>query len=262
MDSYTDFANVYDLFMEDTPYEEWADRIEKLIAKYDGKAKCEDEELASEASLLVDLGCGTGSFTRLMRDKGFDCIGIDSSMEMLEIARAKEEDSSILYLCQDMREIDLFSTVGCVVSVCDCINYLLEEEDILTTFKNVNNYLFPGGLFIFDFNTVHKYRDVIGDTVIAENREEASFIWENYYDDESQINEYDLTLFIKNGEGTYDKSEETHTQRGYELEIVTGLVNKAGLELVLAFDADTDGDVTADTERVCIVARECQKDLK
>ena len=106
-------------------------------------------------------------------------IGVDNSPEMLGIAMEKSEESGgILYLLQDMRELELYSTVGTVLSVCDCLNYLLEEEDLLRVFRLVNNYLYPGGLFLFDFNTVYKYSQVIGDTVIAENREDCSFIWE------------------------------------------------------------------------------------
>ena len=83
-----------------------------------------------------------------------------------------------------MREFELYGTVGAVVSICDSLNYILEEEELLQVFSLVNNYLFPEGVFIFDFNTVYKYETVIGDTTIAENREECSFIWDNYYDEE------------------------------------------------------------------------------
>ena len=280
MEAYTDFATVYDMFMDNTPYEEWCERIVRLMTEYDEKqVPAGDEALASEAGLLVDLGCGTGTLTRMLADRGYDCIGIDNSYEMLEIARSKElstgEDTlskqkNIMYLCQDMREFELYSTVGTIISVCDCINYLLEEEDILQTFKLVNNYLYPRGLFIFDFNTVHKYRDVIGDTTIAENREDGSFIWENYYDEDSQINEYDLTIYRKiinkehdsNSDGCserYVRSEETHVQRGYEIDTISRLIRQAGMELVCAFDSDTEEDVTEETERVCIVAREVEK---
>lgn len=96
-----------------------------------------------------------------------------------------------------MRELELYGTVGAVVSVCDSLNYLLEEEDIIQVFRLVNNYLYPGGVFLFDFNTVYKYEMVIGDSTIAENREDCSFIWENYYDAGSRMNEYDLTVFVK-----------------------------------------------------------------
>lgn len=274
MEAYTDFASVYDIFMDDVPYEEWCERIVALLDKYDEKVVPEgDEALASEAGLLVDLGCGTGTLTRMLAGRGYDCIGIDNSYEMLEVARSKG-GNEIMYLCQDMREFELYSTVGTIISVCDSVNYLLTEDDLLATFKLVNNYLYPRGLFIFDFNTVHKYRDVIGDTTIAENREDGSFIWENYYDEESQINEYDLTIYQKasgdDSEEHYVRSEETHIQRGYELDTMIDLIKEAGLEVVLAYDVDAlslcdEGatgvypEVTEDTERVCIVAREVSK---
>lgn len=274
MEAYTDFASVYDMYMDNTPYEEWCERILRIRKEYDEKTVPEDDEsLASEANLILDLGCGTGTLTRMLADRGCDCIGIDNSFEMLELARSKEQSESddtqaaaksVLYLCQDMREFELYSTVGTVISICDCINYLIEEDDILQTFKLVDNYLYPRGLFIFDFNTVHKYRDVIGDTTIAENREDGSFIWENFYDEESRINEYDLTIYRKvpgdaEGNDIFVRSEETHIQRGYEIDTILRLLREAGLEIVTFFDADTEEAADEDTERVCIVAREVKK---
>ena len=161
MEAYSDFASVYDTFMDETPYEEWADFLHGLLTE-DG----------IEEGLVLDLGCGTGSLTRLLAGKGYDMIGVDYSPQMLQIAMDKEEDSSILYLLQDMREFELYGTVAAVVSVCDSVNYITEPEDLRDVFKLVNNYLDPNGLFIFDFNTEYKYSQVIGDAVIAENRDE------------------------------------------------------------------------------------------
>ena len=140
--------------------------------------------------------------TELLSEKGYDMIGVDYSGEMLNIAMDKRARSGrqILYLQQDMREFELYGTVRAVVCVCDSLNYLLEEEEIEDTFRLVNNYLDPGGLFLFDFNTVYKYETVIGDATIAENRDNCSFIWENFYEEEGQINEYDLTVFVKEQE--------------------------------------------------------------
>ena len=156
-----------------------------------------------------------------------------------------------------MRDIDLYSTVGTVVSVCDSLNYLLEEEDVEETFRLVQNYLYPGGIFIFDFNTVYKYQEVIGDTTIAENRDDCSFIWENYYHEEEYINEYDLTIFVREEEGKeqFRRFQETHYQRGYTLEEMMVFVKKAGLELLLSLDADTHKEPTKESERIYIIAR-------
>lgn len=281
MEAYTDFARVYDIFMEDTPYREWADFLAALIEKYgistpvlskadSGRkesafgcgAQKEEELLKAERNLVLDLGCGTGTLTELLYEKGYDMIGVDSSEDMLNAAIAKREKtgSEILYLCQDMRELDLYSTVGTVVCVCDAINYLLENDEVIDTFLRINNYLYPAGIFVFDFNTVYKYEKIIGNTIIAENREESSFIWENYYHEEERLNEYELTVFIKEKEPDYFRRfTETHFQRGYTLSEMTEFVQKAGMEVLLTLDADTHESPDACSERIYVVARECQK---
>ena len=283
MDSYTGFAEVYDTFMDETPYEEWADYISQLILHYgisrpsgvtEDTELCDQDQkaLCSERDLIVELGCGTGNFTQKMAEKGYDMIGIDNSSEMLDIALKKKEKSNrnMMYLEQDMREIDLYSTAGTFISVCDSINYLLEEDDVQKTFALVNNYLYPGGIFIFDFNTLHKYRDVIGDTTIAEDRDNCSFIWDNYYHADEAINEYDLTIFVAQGYmdkdkapisdgGLFRKFTETHYQRGYTLDEMKRFVENAGMKFVTAIDAETHEEVTEKSERVYVIAREQMK---
>ena len=130
----------------------------------------------------------------------------------------------------------------------------------MKVFSLVNNYLYPGGIFLFDFNTVYKYEQVIGDATIAENREDCSFIWENYYDEESRINEYDLTVFVREPEGErFRRFAETHYQRGYTLEQMKEFLEEAGLLFVRALDADTREEVREESERVYVIARECGK---
>ena len=275
-ESYTSFARVYDTFMDNVPYQEWADFLDDILQKYGcygnplttnpiGDATVTEEmeqALMSERNSVLDLGCGTGSLTELLSDKGYDMIGIDNAEEMLEIAMEKQMQSGkdILYLLQDMREFELYGTVGAVISVCDSLNYILDEEDMQKVFDLVNNYLYPGGIFVFDFNTVYKYETVIGDTTIAENREDCSFIWDNYYHDEERINEYDLTIFVEEEEELFRRFSETHYQRGYTLDEMKQFVKKAGLEFVTAMDADTHEGVTDESERIYVVAREIQKE--
>ena len=182
-DIYGSFACVYDKFMDNVPYKEWGKYLKSLL-----------EEQGISDGLVLELGCGTGSLTEILADAGYDMIGVDLSADMLDIAMEKREQSgnNILYLLQDMREFELYGTVRAVVSICDSMNYLPCEEDFLQTLKLVNNYLDPEGVFIFDLNTPYKYRELIGDATIAENREDASFIWENTWYEKEQVNEYDL----------------------------------------------------------------------
>ncbi|MBQ2803496.1 MAG: class I SAM-dependent methyltransferase [Lachnospiraceae bacterium] len=263
MEAYGDFAYVYDEFMDATPYEEWCERIGNLIDKY-GVSKPErdaEDVLDSEKNLVVDLGCGTGTLTELLYQKGYDMIGIDNSESMLGVAMEKRAESGdeILYLLQDMRQLELYSTVGTIVSVCDSVNYILEEQELLQLFTLVNNYLYPDGIFIFDFNTDYKYREIIGDTTIAENREDCSFIWENYYDAKTQVNEYDLTIFMQEEEDLFRRFTETHLQRGYTCEEMVELVRQAGMQVVEVKDADTNTQVNTKSQRIYIVARESGK---
>lgn len=253
MEAYTDFAGVYDVFMDETPYKKWCDTVLAVFARY-----------GIENELVLDLGCGTGTMTELLAEAGYDMIGIDNAQEMLNLAITKRDASGhdILYLCQDMRAFELYGTVKAVISLCDSINYILEPKELCGVFSLVNNYLDPEGIFFFDFNTDYKYREVIGDAVIAENREECSFIWENYFHEEECINEYDVTVFVREEEEKYRRFTETHYQRGYTLEEIKELLAEAGMVLLEAQDADTGAAVTETSERIYVTAREHGKGKK
>jgi len=301
MEAYSSFAEVYDLFQDNIPYEEWCGYLAGLL-----------EEYGVRDGIVLDLGCGTGTVTELLAERGYDMIGVDNAEEMLGIAMrkkaariiAKEDASaagenadaaakvhdsdhgeaqvdqdrrdSILYLCQDMREFELYGTVAAAVSICDSMNYITDLEDLTQVFRLVNNYLDPNGLFIFDMNTPYKYEELLADNTFAEVRDESSFIWENYYDEEERINEYALTLFIREtpdeedidvddeeeyswsggSDGVYHRYTETHYQRAYTLDEVRAAAEEAGLIWVAAYDAFTKESVREDSERIYIVLRE------
>lgn len=289
MEAYTSFAYVYDTFMDNVPYGEWARHIREKLCEH-----------GVTDGIVLDLGCGTGTMTERLAGYGYDMIGVDNSEEMLELAMEKKTESGydILYLLQDMRGFELYGTVRAVVSVCDSVNYITEPDELEEVFRLVNNYLDPKGIFLFDFNTVHKYRDVIGDSTIAEDRGVCSFIWDNRYYEKEQINEYDLTLFIaedfnpmenayvsertadsedallsEEGSGDledtmfseeeggengslYRRYTETHYQRGYTLAEIQELLERAGLVFIEAYDADTKETPNDMSERICVIARE------
>lgn len=289
MEAYTSFAYVYDTFMDNVPYGEWARHIREKLCEH-----------GVTDGIVLDLGCGTGTMTERLAGYGYDMIGVDNSEEMLELAMEKKTESGydILYLLQDMRGFELYGTVRAVVSVCDSVNYITEPDELEEVFRLVNNYLDPKGIFLFDFNTVHKYRNVIGDSTIAEDRGVCSFIWDNRYYEKEQINEYDLTLFIaedfnpmenayvsertadsedallsEEGAGDledtmfseeeggengslYRRYTETHYQRGYTLAEIQELLERAGLVFIEAYDADTKETPNDTSERICVIARE------
>lgn len=244
MDAYTSFASVYDLFMDNVPYEEWCAFLCKILAQHgitDGP--------------VLDLGCGTGKMTRLMSEQGYDMTGIDNAAEMLQIAAMESGEVPILYLLQDMQDLELDGCVRAVYSVCDCVNYVLDEEELQQAFSRVHEYLEEDGAFIFDVNTSYKYTKLLAENTFAESRDEGSFIWDNYYDEEERINEYDLTLFIPEGDELYRRYTETHYQRNYETETLLKLLKNAGFTDICVYDDYTDAPLCETSERAVFVAK-------
>ena len=250
MGSYENFARVYDELMDNVPYEEWAQFILNLL---------QDRKITE--GLVLELGCGTGKLMSLLGKAGFDMIGVDNSVEMLQIAREKTSQD-FLYLLQDMREFELYGTVKAVISVCDSVNYIIKKEELRKVFQLVNNYLDPEGLFIFDFNTEYKYRELIGETVIAEDREDVSFIWFNEYDEESHLNDIDLKVFVQEEGDIYRKFQEEHIQRGYTLDEIKQLLEESGLIFLEAYEEYTTQAPQPDSGRIVVVAQEHGKNRR
>lgn len=250
MGAYESFASVYDLFMSDIDYDEWVEYVEEIWEKFNIKPE-----------IVCELGCGTGSISLRLAEKGYDMIGIDISADMLSEARNKavQSDKEVLFLLQDMREFELYGTVNSIICLCDGLNYITEDEDMQQVFSLVNNYLHPGGLFVFDLNTEYKFKEIYGENTFTEVEDEAVYIWENYYDEEERINEYYLNFFVKNEDGTYERTQEEHYERAYTLEEIKGFIEKSGMKFEAAYDAFTFEPAREDSERIYVVAREVQK---
>ncbi len=253
MEAYQEFAKVYDRLMDNIDYDRWCGYLTGLLKKYGALPQGN----SFDNNIVLDLGCGTGSVTKRLAKEGYDMIGVDSSPQMLQIA-VENNSEDILYLLQDMRLFELYGTVEAVVSLCDSINYITEYEDLVSVFRLVNNYLDPGGVFIFDLKTEHSFAK-IGEAVIAEDRDECSFIWENDFDKESRLNTYNLTLFIKAQDGRYDKYIEEHYQKAYDLEEIESALETAGLQFVAAYEAFTEKNASKENDRVYVVAKEVEK---
>ncbi|MDP4092844.1 MAG: class I SAM-dependent methyltransferase [Bacillota bacterium] len=242
---YTDFAYAYDKLMYDVDYKVWADYIEKIYQKF-GLAP----------SLIADLGCGTGSFCIEMADRGYDMIGVDVSPDMLSCAgdKSRSKGLDILLLNQDMSEFELFGTVDSIVCLVDSLNYLTKKSNILKMFKLVENYLNPGGLFIFDINTEFKLEKTLGNNVFYEVGDDISYIWQCSFNKKERKSNFDITFFIKERE-LYHRYDEVHTEKAYGQEEIKHLVEQAGLQLLDIFDELSFNPARETSERVFFVCR-------
>lgn len=242
MEAYTIFSEVYDKLMNDVPYEKWSENIENIWSK-----------CGIAPSIVLDLCCGSGTMTELLSKKGYDMIGIDLSVDML--MKAREKLPKTLLLNQDMTKFELHGLVDSIVCLCDSMNYLTKETDILKTLKCCNKYLVDNGILIFDMNTKYKFQTQLGDNIFAENFENFSYIWENYFDKEENIHEYQTTFFIKNEDDTYEKFEETHYERFYDIKTMEALIKKSGLKLEAIFDENIYNKPNDFSERLYFICR-------
>ena len=243
-------APFYDAINSEVDYKSWADFIEKIFKK----------EMSAKPELVLDLGCGTGRMTLELASRGYDMTGVDLSPEMLDIARtlAEEDGHDILWLCQDMREFELYGTVDAAVSCLDSINHVTEYSDLVKCFSLVHNYLIPDGVFIFDVNGKYKFENIYADRTYTMEEDGALCIWENDYDTESRLCDFYITLFKEDKPGKYDRYDEVETERMYTLSEIKSALKEAKMEFVGAYSDFDFCDGNDESERIYIVAK-CRK---
>jgi len=226
---YNNFAYIYDKLTLDIEYHKWADYVEKLIKKN-----------KVSGTMVLELGCGTGSFGIEMAKRGYEMICLDLSGDMLDRAseKAAEEGVDILFLNQDMSNFELYGTVDVIVCLLDSFNYLTRSVQVQRMLKLVHNYLNPNGLFIFDINTKYKFENILSDNFFYEIGEDITYIWENEYNPKSGKARFDLTFFVREGQ-LFRRFEETHFERAYTHEELLGYIGESGLELVSVYEGLT-----------------------
>ena len=240
-------APFYDEINRDIDYVAWADFIEKIACR----------DCKSHPELVLDLGCGTGKMTLELAKRGYDMTGVDYSPEMLDVARnnAEKQGCDILWLCQDMREFELYGTVDMAVCCLDCINHLTTSKDLDKCLSLVHNYLIPDGIFIFDINGKYKFENIYSDRSYVMEEDGGVCIWQNFYNSKSHICDFYITLFEEGEDGRYERYDERQRDKMYTIRNIKKSLAKSNMEFIGAyrdfdFNEATDGD-----ERIYVVAR-------
>ena len=253
---YGALAWVYDRLNAEIDYAKWADFIEACFSRYSEK----------KPELLLDLACGTGRMTAELSRRGYDMIGVDGSEDMLSEAYLRSEGMGILYLCQDMRDLELYGTVGGVTCCLDSLNYLVTNEDLVCVIRNVRLYLEPNGLFLFDVNTPYKFEKIYGNEAYileeelppeAEGEEPVPIYcgWQNHYDEKTRLCDFWLSIFLKWDESGYRRYDEHQVERCYTYDEIKTALEGNGFELVGTFGGYDFSAASENSERWYFVAR-------
>lgn len=245
MSRYGAFAEYYDSLTSNVSYDETAKYVADILS-----------ENGIKKGILLDLACGTGTMSVQMAKRGYEVIGIDNSPEMLSEAREKayEAKEDILFLCQDMCNIDLYGTVECTICLLDSLNHLESEEELQAAFEGVSLFTVPGGLFIFDVNTQYKHKYVLGNNTFVYDNDDVYCVWQNEYDDESKTVEIFLDFFEEEN-GLYRRSSEYFTECAFSDETIRRLLKEAGFSNIKAYGELSRNAPSETEERIFYVAR-------
>lgn len=240
---YEELSNVYDILTADAQYDKRYDYLKELFERFDRMP-----------TLLLDLACGTGSFSRRFANDGVSVIGADSSPEMLSVAASKA-CKDILYICQKAQELELYGTVDGAICCLDSLNHITDYGDFCTALKRVSMFLEEDRLFIFDVNTPFKHRELLGNNTIVKEEENAVCIWQNeLLNDEKTVNIY-LDLFKEEENGLYSRSFDFITERAYTEDEIENALNEANLKKIEIFGEFTYEKPSFDCERAVYITK-------
>ena len=246
MSNYCDFAFYYDGLTNNIDYKKRAEYFDSLIKKY----------CFSGGKYLADLACGTGSLSEEFFSLGYDVIGIDNSEDMLSAALDKKYDSGsdIQYICQDMSSFELYGNADIIICALDSINHLSCPDDIKKTFQRAFMFTQPGGVFIFDANTVYKHKEILGNNSFILENDQVFCAWQNSYSSENNRVDISLDFFEKNDEGKYDRYSEDFSEIALEKEEICSYLESTGFSVLACFDDDSSDPVHDKSQRIIYVA--------
>lgn len=221
MASYVRFAEVYDQLMQDIPYDEYVNWVVKNAP-------------ASQNLRLLDIGCGTGVMLEKFIAQGYEVAGLDLSEEMLMMANERLANSGkqVLLVCQSMDELDGFEDLDVVTIPIDSLNYLPEQSQVEATFSSIYEALKPGGHLFFDVHSLFKMDEIFMDSPFTYDDGEITYLWDTEAGEHPHSVHHDMTFFVQQ-EGThFERFEEYHFQRTFQIQEYLKMLASAGFQNV------------------------------
>ena len=250
--AYETLAAMYDALMDDVDYEAWADYIDRMLQKHGGPGK-----------RLLDLGCGTGCISIPLAQRGYQVTGVDISEEMLAAAREKSRalQLDIDWRKQDLISLQLFDEAGnemvfdAAIATFDVFNHLTDPEDLQMLFHTLNPLLTDEGVLLFDVQTPYKLREYLGNHIFTLHRDDVEYMWENHFDEETQICTMNITFFLRQANGLYRRETMTQEERVYDLDLLRLWLKYSDFETAGVYEELSENDVKPEAHRAVFIAR-------
>ncbi len=247
---YSALASIYDGVMRDVNYSMWVDYIEELCHRH-----------GLEPETVLDVACGTGNSTLPFARRGYRVAGVDSSEDMVAIARMKAASGGldVEFAVQDMRELhperlEMGPVFDLVLCLYDSINYLTDPREFARALLGFREAVRPGGFFVFDVNAARRLSQMTEASLFLEGPGWA-FVEENQFTPSTSIWRIRVTGFIEERDGLYRRFREVHHERAYSQKEVAGMLAKAGWSLLGAYNAFGFEPASPDAARIYFVAQ-------
>lgn len=250
--AYETLAAMYDALMDDVDYEAWADYIDRMLQKHGGPGK-----------RLLDLGCGTGCISIPLAQRGYQVTGVDISEKMLAAAREKSRalQLDIDWRKQDLTSLQLFDEAGnemvfdAAIATFDVFNHLTDPEDLQMLFHTLNPLLTDEGVLLFDVQTPYKLREYLGNHIFTLHRDDVEYMWENHFDEETQICTMNITFFLRQANGLYRRETMTQEERVYDLDLLRLWLKYSDFETAGVYEELSENDVKPEAHRAVFIAK-------
>ncbi len=238
MNEYEAFSLIYDAVMANYDYDEAFRWVKELAGEGDRFE-------------ILEMAMGTGKLAERLTELG-NVTGFDRSEEMLMQAYQRlYKNPRAKWTKMDLRDFSFSKPFDLILCLCDGLNYLPCEADLLACFKRVRAHLKDGGCFLFDLNTAARFREY-GDLKEIRDEEGYFLTWENHFD--GRVNRYNITAFLEEEDGTYERFDEVHEEYVYDEETVRRCLKDADMKVLAIYDGYRFSPATPQSKRISYVA--------
>ncbi len=243
--SFKDYANYYDLIYSDKDYEKEVDFIEEIFKD------------THKPKRILEVGCGTGSYTKILLERGYEITAVDISEEMLKIARKK---CACEFIKGDIKSVSINDKFDACIAMFAVIGYITRNSEIIEALNNIRRHLKPNGIFIFDaWNGLAVMRNLPERRIkeLENDMMKVVRVAVPNLDSFNHVCKVNYKLLIINKENnTLNEIDEKHTVRFYFPQEIIHYLEDTGFEVVkISPFLDLNGKVDETVWNMAIIAQ-------